>query len=314
MTAKTSTAVVLIAHGTVERLDDLPEFLANIRRGQPAGAELVAEVRRRYEAIGGKSPLLGITKSVATKVERALSVPTRVAMRLWHPYPKDVLASLGAEGVRKVAVVPLAQHSAAIYGAAMKEAAAALAKEGGPAIEVVAAGNWGRKGTLLDAYTANIHRAVSKIPEPERARTRIVMTAHSLPTFIIKQGDPYEDEVRASAMMIALRLGPNAPDYVVAFQSQGMSGPGPGGKPVEWLGPDLRAAIDAAAHDGMRHLVVAPIGFLADHVEILYDIDIEAKAWAQERKIVLHRSESLNDGDGLVRAVVEVARPLVGGP
>jgi len=310
----TKKAVVLIAHGTVEKLDDLPEFLGNIRRGQPANAELAAEVRRRYEAIGGKSPLLAITKSVAAKVERALAVPTRVAMRLWHPYPKDVLATLGAEGVTKVAVVPLAQHSAAIYGTSMKEAAAALAKEGGPTIEIVAASNWGRKGTLLDAYATNIHKAVAKIPEPERARTRIVMTAHSLPTFIIKQGDPYEDEVRASAMMIALRLGPNAPDYVVAFQSQGMSGPGPGGKPVEWLGPDLRAAIDAAAHDGMRHIVVAPIGFLADHVEILYDIDIEAKAWAQERKIVLHRSESLNDGDGIVRAVVEVARPLLGNP
>jgi ferrochelatase len=306
-------AVVLIAHGTVDRLDDLPEFLGNIRRGMPANPELTAEVRRRYEAIGGKSPLLGITNSVAVKVERALSVPTRVAMRLWHPYPKDVLATLGAEGVTKVAVVPLAQHSAAIYGAAMKEAAAALAKEGGPTIDIAAASNWGRKGTLLDAYATNIHKAIARIPEPERARTRIVMTAHSLPTFIIKQGDPYEDEVRASAMMIALRLGPNAPDYVVAFQSQGLSGPGPGGKPVEWLGPDLRAAIDAAAHDGMRHLVVAPIGFLADHVEILYDIDIEAKAWAQERKIVLHRSESLNDGDGLVRAVIEVARPLLGG-
>jgi protoporphyrin/coproporphyrin ferrochelatase len=307
-------AVVLIAHGTVEKLDDLPAFLGNIRRGQPANAELIAEVRRRYEAIGGKSPLLTITKSLAAKVERALSVPTRVAMRLWHPYPKEVLTALAGEGVTKVAVVPLAQHSAAIYGTSMKEAAAALAKESGAAeLEIAAASNWGRNGTLLDAYANSIHRAVAKIAESDRARTRIVMTAHSLPTFIVKQGDPYEEEVRASAMMIALRLGPNAPDYVVAFQSQGMSGPGPGGKPVEWLGPDLRSAIDAAAHDGMRHLVVAPIGFLADHVEILYDIDIEAKAWAQERKIVLHRSESLNDGDGMVRAVVEVARPLLGG-
>ena len=310
----TTRALILIAHGTVDKLDDLPAFLANIRRGQPASGELLAEVRRRYEAIGGKSPLNDITKSVAAKVERILGVPTRVAMRLWHPYPKDVLAELVNEGVERVAVVPLAQHSAGVYCGSVKEAAEELVKEGKKKPEIVCAANWGRSGTLLDAYTLMIHRAVSKIPEPERARTRIIMTAHSLPTFIIKGGDPYEEEVRASAMMIALRLGPNAPDYVVCFQSQGMSGPGPGGKPVEWLGPDLRATIYSAAHDGMRHIVIAPIGFLADHVEILYDIDVEAKAWALERKLVLHRAESLNDGDALVRAVSEVARPLLGAP
>ncbi len=290
------TAVLLIAHGTVERLDDLPRFLSNIRRGQPPSEELVREIRRRYEAIGGRSPLLDISHRVAAKVEVALGVPVRLAMRLWEPYPRDVLTALAEEGTRRVVVVPLAQHSAGVYGAAAKEAARDLG------LEVVSAPNWGQNGTLLDAYASRIARELAKVAQP----SRIVMTAHSLPTFIIKGGDPYEDEVRASAEKIHVRLGPAAPDYVVSFQSQGMSGPG-----VEWLGPDLSATLEAILDKGVRQAVLAPIGFLADHVEILYDLHIEARAWANERGMVLHVAESLNDSDDLVRAIAEVARPLL---
>ena len=304
------TGVLLIAHGTVDALDELPEFLAKIRRGHAAPPELLAEVRRRYEAIGGQSPLTSISRSLAAKLEHKLGLPVRLAMRLWRPYPREVLEELAKEGVTRVVVVPLAQHSASVYADAVKEAAAALVSEGGPTISLACASNWGQNQTLLAAYANAIVRATEGIPKDEHRLTTVVMSAHSLPKFIIDAGDPYEREFRASAASIAAALPKDGPKHVVAFQSQGM-GKGPGGKPMEWLGPDLVTTLDAIAKGGDKHVVVAPVGFLADHVEILYDLDIEARGWANERKLGFSRTDSLNDGDALVDALAEVARPLI---
>jgi len=305
-----SDAVLLAAHGTVERLDDLPAFVTNIRRGHAPPRELVDELRRRYEAIGGASPLLAISRDVAAKVEARLGVPARLAMRLWHPYPREVLAELVERGVTRVVVVPLAQHSAHVYAENVREAA-----DGMP-LTVVASQNWGRTPALTRAFAEEVAEAVRAVPRDAWARTTIVMTAHSLPLFVIRGGDPYEREVRGSADDVAAAaramLGDAMPRAEVAFQSQGMT-TGPGGKPIEWLGPDLKSVIDAAADRGDSHVIIAPIGFLADHVEILYDVDIEAAGWAKARGLVLSRTASLNASDALVAAVCEVARPLLGG-
>ena len=304
------TGVLLIGHGTVDSLDELPEFLTNIRRGHAAPPELIAEVRRRYSAIGGKSPLTLLSRSVATKLEKNLGIPVRLAMRLWQPYPGDVLRELASEGVQRVVVLPLAQHSAAIYCDAVKEAAAALAKSGGPEFTLSCAPNWGRHPRLLAAYARNVTRAIEKIPAEDRPFTTVVMSAHSLPMFILKAGDPYEDEFRASVEGIAELLGGDTPPPVIAFQSQGM-GTGPGGRPLEWLGPDLKSILDATVAKNFRRVLVAPVGFLADHVEILYDLDIEARGWAEERKLGFSRTESLNDDEEFILALADVARPLL---
>lgn len=304
--AAKATAVVLIAHGTVESLEDLPEFLANIRHGHPAPSELVREVRRRYEAIGGRSPLLEITRSVADKLEAKLALPTRAAMRLFRPYPREVIAELARTGVRRVLALPLAQHSAGVYGAAVK----AGAREVDPTIEVVCAPNWGRAPELTRAFSDAVLEALARVPPGETARTAVVFTAHSLPQKVVEAGDPYEVELRASAGAVAVDVrarGGHAREYVVAFQSQGIDAG------VEWLGPGLRVSLEALAARGIRHVVLAPIGFLADHVEILYDLDVEAKAWAGDLGIVLHRCASLNDSGGLVDALAAVARGLLGG-
>lgn len=302
--AERQTAVVLIAHGTVESLDDLPEFLANIRRGHPAPPELVTEVRRRYAAIGGRSPLLAITHQVAHQLEAKLGLPVRIAMRLFHPYPKDVLAKLAAEGITRVITVPLAQHSAAIYGGAMKAAAKAVA----PAMEIVCADNWGRRPELTAAFAESVAAALAPLlAEPGQADdTAVVFTAHSLPKTIIDAGDPYEREVRGSAEDVARSL-PEGVTWRVAFQSQGI------GSGVEWLGPELQSTLAALAKEGKKQVVVAPIGFLADHVEILYDLDIEAKAWAADLGISLYRSASLNADSRLVDAIAVVVKALDGG-
>jgi len=305
--AARDTAVVLIAHGTVASLDDLPEFLTNIRRGHAPPAELVQEVRRRYEAIGGRSPLLDITYEAARKFEAKLQLPTRVAMRLWHPYPKDVIAKLAGEGIRRVVTVPLAQHSAGVYGAAMT----AAAREIDPTLDVLCAKNWGRTPELTRAFADRIVEAFAKVPPGEADETALVLTAHSLPLGIVQAGDPYEQELRASAEDVAAEVrarGVRFAEHVVAFQSQGI------GTGIEWLGPDLRTSFEDLAKQGRKHVVIAPIGFLADHVEILYDLDVEAKAWCEELGIVPYRSTSLNAGEGLVDALATVARGVLARP
>jgi ferrochelatase len=267
----------------------------------------VHEVRRRYEAIGGKSPLLDICGRLTQKLEAALQVPVALAMRLWDPYPKDVLAKLAARGVDRVVVLPLAQHSAHIYGESVAEAAQALAAETGKTMQVVPSGNWGNHQALIACYETRVRKALQSL---DVARTHVLFSAHSLPVFIIRSGDAYETEFRASVEKLQASLGAACPHSSVIFQSQGMS-KGPGGRPVEWLGPDLQTALRAAKDAGAAHVLVAPVGFLADHVEILYDLDIEAAAWAKELGLGLSRTASLNDDDDFVSALAAVARPMI---
>jgi ferrochelatase len=301
-------SVLLIAHGTVDSLDDLPAFLKNIRRGHDAPPELLAEVRRRYEAIGGQSPLNAINRDVAKRLEERLGVPVRTSNRLFSPYPKDVLTELVSVGAKHVVVVPLAQHSAQIYSDAVKEAARAAELE----LRVDAAPNWGRTPELTLAFARSILETLAAVPGSARERTTLLLTAHSLPMSVIQAGDSYEVELRASAEDVAAKvreLGGAFADHAVAFQSQGMS-TGPGGRPITWLGPDLRTCFAELAARGRTEVVVAPIGFLADHVEILYDLDIEARSWAEELGITLRRAPSLNASDGLVDALAAVVQSV----
>jgi len=289
-----TAAVLLVSHGTVDDLDDLGAFVTQVRRGHPPGVELVAELRRRYEAIGGQSPLNAVSARVAAKVEARLGVRTAWAGRLWKPYVRDVLAELAAEGVVHVAVVPLAQHSAHVYAEDARRAAE------GTGVTVACAPGWGQSPGLHDAFARRIRGVLG-----DPARTTVILSAHSLPRVVVERGDPYAREVRASAAAVSERLGPGV-RTAVAFQSQGFGAPG------EWLGPDLAAVLDEAAARGDARVVFAPIGFLADHVEILYDLDIEAAAMARERGLTSVRAPSLNDDDDLVDILVDVARPLLG--
>jgi len=308
-----SDGILLVAHGTVDDLEDLPDFVARIRRGHPAPPELLAELRRRYERIGG-SPLNAINRRLAARVAERSGRPTQVANRLAKPFVKDVLAEMVAAGVTRVAEVPLAQYSAHVYAEATREAAAALATESGAKLDVIAAGCWADEEELLAEYVGSIETAVAALPD--RKRTTVVLSAHSLPVAAVRAGDPYERDVRATADAITVRLASRAgeppPRTVVTFQSQGMTGTGPGGKPVEWLGPDLAVTIEACRARGDTDVVFAPIGFLADHVEVLYDLDVEAKQWVEKAGMCYHRTRLPNDGEAIVQAITHVARRLLG--
>ena len=274
-------AVLLVSHGTVDRLDDLPAFLRNVRHGREAPAELVSELRRRYDAIGG-SPLNAINERIAKKLEAVLAVPVRHASRLWRPYARDAVAGLDIE---RVVVVPLAQHSAHVYGEAVKRDLAGR--------DVVCAENWGQRPALLDAFAKRARALASR-------DAALVLTAHSLPTRVVAAGDPYEREVRASAAGVTERVAGTFADVRVAFQSQGF---GDG----EWLGPGIPETLDAL-RGKVKRVVFAPVGFLADHVEILYDLDIEAKSLAESRGLAFSRTESLNDADDFVDVLAGIAR------
>ncbi len=297
-------AVLLVAHGTVESLDDLPAFLKNVRRGKDAPDDLLKEMRFRYEAIGGKSPLLAITRSLASKLEARLGVPVRAAMRLWKPYPRDVLAQMSNAGIERVVVLPLAQFSTHVYIEAVERDLAELVREGARNMELLPIGPWGQTPALLDAQAARIRAVLQPLPPASREKTGLVLTAHSLPTSVIAAGDPYEKEFLASVEGIKQRVAMVAWHVRHAYQSQGAGG-------GEWLGPDVRTVMEAARGAAFVRVVVAPIGFLADHLEILYDLDIEAKDRATGLGLQLSRTESLNDADDFLDVLEGLVRPHV---
>ncbi len=305
--------LIVIVHGTVDSVAELPQFLTNIRRGHPPSPELLAEVTRRYQAIGGRSPLNDITRELTTKLGAALGLPARACGRLFAPTPREAIRGLVADvggALTELVVLPLAQHSASIYVEAVREAALA---EVGDGVRVLGPSNWGRHAGLSAAFAARVDDALRGLSDAELAATTVIFSAHSLPVAVVRAGDPYEAECRASAAAIEARLARAPGRAVVCFQSQGMSA-GPGGRPVEWMGPDLRAAFEEARAAGHTRVVVAPVGFLADHVEILYDLDIEARAWASELSLQFSRTASLNADDALVEVLVDVARALTAPP
>jgi ferrochelatase len=290
--------VLLLGHGTVEELDDLPPFLANIRRGRPAPPELVHEIRRRYEAIGG-SPLLRISRDLAQSVEAKTGQRVHLAMRFWHPFAKDVLREISESGCTSLVVVPLAPYSGHVYGGEMQRLAEQQRTAGPPPPELRCAPNWGQEPLLVLGFARALEAALRGLPDARRASAEVFFTAHSLPVAIVEKGDPYPNEVQATAKAVATAAKLTNP-WRIVYQSQGAT-------PDPWLGPDVRESLTSIAQKGAKDVVVCPIGFLGDHVEILYDLDIEAKAIAESLGVALKRTESLNASAPLVDAIAAVA-------
>jgi len=281
-----NTGVLLVAHGTVENLDDLPAFVARIRHGRPAPPGLVEELRRRYEAIGGSSPLLQTTREQAQALAKRLEAPVLVAMRLWEPGVEQALAGASALGLSRLVVIALAPFSQHVYwDAAVKVAVAAKG-----AIELVPSAAYAQEPEFVAAHVELIERHASK-------SAAVVLSAHSLPRVAIERGDPYARLVEAAAASISERL---ERPIRLCYQSQGADG-------GEWLGPSVRETLTALAAEGQREVVWAPFGFLADHVETLYDLDVEARAIALELSLSFVRVPALNLHPGLIGALAAVA-------
>jgi len=288
MEADVSEGVLLTAHGSVENLDELPEFLTRIRHGRPAPPELVEEVRRRYAAIGG-SPLLSVTQKQADLLSARLGLPVFVGMRLSRPELGDALSDARRRGVRRLCVLPLAPYSVHVYAEA---AARALAATPGEALELVPVAPFGSTPELVTAHARAIAPHLPAARDVPDESVALVLTAHSLPLSVINAGDPYQTEFEQGAAAIGAALGL---PVRIAYQSQGFGG-------GQWLGPDLKNTFESLKGSA-RRVVVAPVGFLADHVETLYDLDIEAKGWAAELGLEFTRVPALNAAPELVEAL-----------
>lgn len=284
--------VLLMAHGTPSSLDEMPEYLRLVRGGRPPSPELVAEMRHNYAAIGGRSPLTALTFAQAEALRQQLGpdIPVAVGMRNWTPFIKDGLAELAAAGVTRVVGIPLAPQFSTLSVAKYFDAAAAVLP---PDMRFDPIPSFHTHPLLLEAFAARIAEAGPRDDE------EVVFTAHSLPARVIQAGDPYTDEVAATASGVAARAG--IARYHLAYQSAGRT-------PEAWIGPDLSRLVQDLAGRGSRRFLVAPIGFVCDHTEILFDVDVQAKAAAEECGSSLRRIESLNTSPLFVAMLEDVAR------
>jgi len=301
---QTKQAVLLLAHGTPETVAQIPDYLRNVTGGRPLPAAAVEEIQRRYALIG-HSPLTEITQQQARLVESALAtvgfpVPVYVGMRNWHPYIADVMRQMRADGVEEIAVLCLAPQNSRTSVGLYRRAVEAEAE--GLRIDFTA--GWAQHPLLIEAFAQRLRPAWTRLSEEESGPVPVLFTAHSVPcrTILASEGqtaDPYAEEAKRTAQLVAEQV-PEIQQWWFAFQSQGISG-GP------WLGPTVEATIDAAAASGHRALLLQPIGFLCDHVEILFDVDILFRAYAERQGVRLERPESLNGSELLARAVADLA-------
>ena len=294
-------AVLLMAYGSPDSLDQVEAYYTDIRRGNPPTPELLEELVGRYRAIGGGSPLSRIVEAQRAALEAELAArgrAIRVNAGLRHIEPKigRVVERMAADGVTRFAAIALAPQkssNAAGYGRAVE---AALAGLGQAAPAVVVVDSWHDQPHFIEALAATTKEALARFPDP--ARVRVMFTAHSLPARVIAEGDRYPDQLAETAALVAAQLG--LTEYAFAFQSAGRTG-------EAWLGPDILEEIRRLAGTGVMDLVIRPVGFVADHLEVLYDIDIEAQAVARELGVRLERARSMNDDPIFIAGLADVA-------
>ena len=280
-----------MAHGTPSTLDEMPEYLRLVRGGRPPSDELVHEMRENYAAIGGRSPLTDITEAQAMALRTRLGsqIPVAVGMRNWKPFIKSALAELSAAGATRVIGIPLAPQFSSLSVQKYIDAATS-ALPGGMRFEAVE--SFHTHPLLLDAFA---ERIVSAQPKPDEL---VVFTAHSLPERVIASGDPYANQVAETAHGVAERVG--IKEYDRAYQSAGRT-------PEPWIGPSLEQLIDERSANTRKFLVV-PIGFVCDHTEILFDIDVQAARVAREFATTLRRTESLNTSPTFIAMLEDIVR------
>ena len=286
------TGVLLMAHGTPSSLEEMPAYLTLVRGGRPPSDKLVAEMRHNYAAIGGRSPLTDITEAQAGELRTRLGpeVPVAVGMRNWSPFIKDALAGLAAAGVTRVVGIPMAPQFSTLSVQKYIDAARAALPEG---IRFEPVDSFHDHPLLVEAFVERLRAAQPKSDE------LVVFTAHALPRRVIEAGDPYAREVAATARAVASRAG--VAKYRLAYQSAGRT-------PEPWIGPDIRDVIDEESGNGVRKFLAVPIGFVCDHTEILFDIDVQAAQTAREFSTTLRRTESLNTSPTFIRLLEDLVR------
>ena len=307
-------AVLLLAHGTPETVEQIPEYLRNVVSGRPLPQKAIEEIQHRYGLIG-HSPLTEITLEQARLVEAELAgagqqVPVYAGMRNWRPYIADVVKQMRADGIEEAAVICMAPQnsrtSVGLYRRAVEAESAGLRIDFTP--------GWAQHPLLIEAFRERLRPAVSKLSAEVGHRVPVLFTAHSVPLRTVETpragepqprlwpgtgADPYAAEAKETAFLVAAQT-PEIAQWWFAFQSQGASG-------GEWIGPSVESTLEAIAAEGVTSLILQPIGFLCDHVEILFDVDHLFRAYAGNLGMRLERPESLNASPTLARAIADLA-------
>lgn len=287
-------AVLFVAFGGPLGPADVRPFLANVLRGRRVSPERVEEVAHHYDLFGGVSPLTDLTMRQARALEEALAgrgipIPVRVGMRNWHPYLADTLRDLaGAGGRRAIGVLAAAQRSYSgclQYKENVRDAQAQLRESGIAAPDVVYVGDWHQHPGFIEANADRVRAAFAKLPDALRARARLVFTAHSIPVPMAERY-PYEAQLQATARLVADAVGRS--DWALVYQSRS-------GRPGDpWLEPDVSDYLRSEREKGLDAVVLCPVGFLCDHVEVLYDLDVEAAEACRNSGIAMIRAEAVN--------------------
>lgn len=293
-------AVLVMAYGGPGNIAEVDAYLMDVRGGRPTKPELVEEIRARYARIGGRSPILELTRAQAAGIGRVLGpgFETFVGMRHWRPYIQETVRDIETQGFTRVVGVAMAPHySNMSVGAYEKK----LLQAADGRLDVTLVRRWWKQPQFREATANRIREALSRFPDG--TTPQVIFTAHSLPEKIVASADPYPDELKASAAEVAAQAG--LAEWRFAYQSAGATG-------EPWLGPDAEEVITALARAGGTAVLLVPIGFVCDHVEILYDIDVEYQDLAKRLGIQLERTASLNDDPGLVAAVAAAVRGAAG--
>jgi protoporphyrin/coproporphyrin ferrochelatase len=284
-----NTAVVLMAYGSPERVEDIRPYLEDIREGRPVSDQAVEELSERYRRIGGRSPLDEVTERQRAALERELGLPVYVGMKHWRPRIADAVEAALGGGAERIVGIVLAPHYSALSIAGYRERMeSALAGRG----ELRFVESWHDHEPFLDVLAGRIRGTDA----------HVVFTAHSLPERILAMGDPYRDQLLETSRLVAERAG--LEHWSFTFQSASATG-------EPWLGPDILEELDDLYARGVRKVLVCPIGFVSDHLEILWDIEVEARERAAELGLELVRIESLNDDPAFVSALAELVRQAV---
>ena len=290
-------AVLLLAHGSPDLVEQVPDFLLRVTGGRPLPQPVVEEVKHRYGLIG-RSPLTELTLKQAELLARELGMPVYVGMRNWKPFIADAVLAMVSDGIEHAVAICLAPQnsrtSVGLYRSNLSSNPTSFA------VDFVE--SWHDHPQLIRAFAERLRAGLDRARrEAQTQKIPIIFTAHSVPERTIAEGDPYESQAKETASLVAREATLASGDWTFAFQSQGMSG-------GVWLGPRVEDTILSLKEKDHRDVFVQPIGFLCDHVEVLYDIDIGFKQFAATQGMRLWRAESLNDSSLLVAALADVAR------
>jgi len=296
--------VLIMAYGGPNSLAEIPGYLSDIRSGRPTTPAVLEEITNNYRQIGGKSPLLEISQRQVAAVAAQLD-PAKfkcyLGMRHWSPWIEEVVGQMIADGITQAVSVVLAPHYSKLSVAKYQEKIAdGLAMYRGQ-IEFKHVASYHDAQPYIQALVNRVQDGLQRWPADERSQVHVIFSAHSLPVRIIKMGDPYDKQLHETAQLVAQQAGLAEGQWSWSYQSAGRS-------PEPWLGPQIEEHIPELAKQGIKNMVSVPIGFVSDHVEILYDIDIKAQGVARELGVRLERPPALNEDPLYIETLVDVIR------